>query len=161
MKTGKRRQPADSIRCKHCGEEFRAITFRHLRNIHGYDDEHPIDEYKRRFRLQFALCPKSRKKISKARENFWERRGQHWTRTKVLSEIRLRRRAGQSMRTTRIPISLREAASRYFGGWRAAVEKAGLDYERATGIRYWDQAQVVAEILGLANRGLPLDAHEV
>jgi hypothetical protein len=33
--TGKRRQPSDHITCEHCGEDFGAITFRHLRNIHS------------------------------------------------------------------------------------------------------------------------------
>jgi hypothetical protein len=62
-----RKQPSNCVTCQHCGEEFRAITFFHLRNIHGYDGDHPINDYKRKFRWGSAFCRDSRKKIMRRR----------------------------------------------------------------------------------------------
>ncbi len=156
-----RRQLADHITCKHCRKEFRAITVLHLRNIHDYDGEHPIEDYKRRFRLQCATCAESRKKISEAKEDFWAKRGQHWTSDTLLAEIRRVHRAGRSLRRLQIPVRLYEAGRRYFGTWQAAVEKAGLDFEDATGVHRWTPEKVVEAIKELAERGVPLSAAHV
>jgi hypothetical protein len=152
------RQPVDYITCKHCRKDFRAITFLHLRNIHGYDGDHPINDYKRKFRLQTATCLDSRKKISAAKDYFWARQGRHWTRAKLLDEIRRVHRAGKSLRQLEIPDRLYLAGRRLYGTWRAAVEKAGLDYEKATGIVHWTPEKVVEAIKELAQRGVPLSA---
>lgn len=64
-----RSQPSDYMTCRHCRKDFRAITVRHLRNIHGYDDDHPINEYKRKFHLHSAMCLKVRKRISETLED--------------------------------------------------------------------------------------------
>ena len=75
----RRRRPTDCITCKHCGQEFRAITMFHLRSAHNYDGDHPVEDYQRAFRLKTAKCFQSRKRISEAKTLFWTRRGQHWT----------------------------------------------------------------------------------
>src|SRR5262245_26539397 len=80
-----RRRPGDHVRCKLCDRKFRAITYLHLRNIHDYDGDHPVNDYKREFRLQTATCAVSRKKISEKKEEFWARRGQHWTSDTLLA----------------------------------------------------------------------------
>jgi hypothetical protein len=154
----KPRQPSDHVTCKHCRKDFRAITVLHLRNLHGYDGDHPINEYKRRFRLPFAACAESRKKISVAKEGFWAKRGQHWTRDTLLAEIRRIHRAGRRLRRRRVPVRLYEAGRRLFRTWRAALEHAGLNYEEATGLRRWTQEKVIAAICKLAVQGIPLSA---
>ena len=80
-------QHSDYVTCRHCRKDFRAITVRHLRNIHDYEGDHPVQDYKRRFRLPFASCREVRKKISVAKDAFWAIRGQHWTPAKLLDEI--------------------------------------------------------------------------
>jgi hypothetical protein len=156
-----RHEPPDYVTCKHCGEDFKAITFRHLRYIHGYDGDHPILDYKDRFRLQTAMCPESRQKISAAKDTFWARQGRHWTPRKLVAEIRRIHRAGGSLSRKAVPVRLYEAGRRLLGSWEQALAAAGLDYEDATGIRRWDRAKVVAAIRELAARGVPLHASHV
>ena len=153
----KSRLRSDHITCKHCGRDFGAITFRHLRNIHGYDGDHPINEYKHKFRLQSAMCGEARNKVSEAKEAFWAKRGQHWTGRTLIAEIQRLHRAG-SLPCKRVPVRVYMAGRRLFGSWQAAVEKAGLDYEEATGVRNWTPAKVVESIKELAKRGVPLSA---
>jgi hypothetical protein len=50
------------------------------------------------------------------------------------------------------------AGRRLFGSWQAALEKAGLDYEEATGVRHWTPRKVVESIKELAERRVPLSA---
>jgi hypothetical protein len=156
----KRRQPSDSghVTCKHCWKDFRAITVFHLRNIHGYDGDHPINEYKHKFRLQSAFCLQSRKKISEAKEDFWAKRGQHWTPAQLLATIRRIHQLGRSLRRRMVPVRLYEAGRRLFGTWERAVHKAGLNYEQASGIRRWNRDKVIERIRNLAAEGIPLHA---
>jgi hypothetical protein len=144
--------------CRHCNREFRAITVVHLRRIHDYDGEHPIEDYKRRFRLKFASCTESRRKIGAAKDAYWARRGQHWTERKLLTEIRRRHRSGQSLRDKDVPDRTNLAGRRLFGTWRAAVEKAGLKYEEVTGLVRWTRKKIVEAIRDLAAHDVPLSA---
>lgn len=155
------RCPSDCVTCKHCGKEYRAISVLHLRNIHGYDGDHPILAYLRKFRLQTATCRDARKKISEAKVVFWGKRGQHWTRAKLLGEINRVHRSGRSLRRQRISVRLYEAGRRYFGTWQAAVEKVGLNYDEATGVTRWTREKVVEAIKELAKRGETLTAKYV
>ncbi len=144
--------------CQHCGKKYRAITAPHLRNIHGYEDEHPIVQYKSEFGLRFAISRDSRQKISEAKESFWDERGQHWKREDVLDEIRRIHEAGGSLRGRQVPVSLYETGRRLFGTWQAAVEAAGFDYEQVSGVRRWNRERVVERIRRLAAAGVPLNA---
>jgi hypothetical protein len=155
------RQPADHVTCRHCWKDYRAITVLHLRNLHGYKGDHPVNEYKRRFNLQSALCREGREKISIEKEVFWARRGQHWTPARVLAAIRRLRRSGRSQRRQDISVRLYQAGRRYFGTWQAAVEQVGLNYLKVTGIRRWSREKVVEEIRELAERGIPLSATHI
>lgn len=154
-------QLPDYVTCKHCRKEFKAITFLHLRNIHGYDGDHPILDYKDRFRLRTSMCPESRRKISAAKDTYWARQGRHWTPRKVVAEIRRIHRAGESLSCKDVPVRLYEAGRRLYGSWEQALAAAGLDYEEATGVRRWDRARVVAEILKLVAQGVPIHASHV
>jgi len=157
----KRRSPAGHITCEHCRKDFKAVTARHLSNMHGYDGDHPINDYKRKFGIQSATCAESRKKISVAKESFWAKRGQHWTRASVLAEIRRVHEAGRSLRCNGIPVRLYEAGRRCFGTWESALQKAGLNYEEATGVRRWTPERIVEAIRELAERGESLSAGRV
>lgn len=155
----KRLQHPDYVTCKHCHRDFRAINVPHLRNIHGYEGDHPVQDYKRRFRLSIASCRDVRKKNSVAKDEFWAKRGQHWTPSKLLAEVRARHRAGGSLRSKKIPVRLYEASRRLFGSWPLAIEKAGLKYQGpAVGVKRWTQERIVQAILELAKRGAPLTA---
>jgi hypothetical protein len=109
----KPRQPAAYVTCQHCGRKFRAITVFHLRKIHGYEDDHPVLEYKSEFNLSFAMSPDSRKKISEAKEDFWAERGQHWTPEDVVTEIQRIHRAGGCLRRNNVPVKLYEVGRRH------------------------------------------------
>jgi hypothetical protein len=113
----KRRLRSDHVICKHCRRDFGAITVLHLRNIHGYDGDHPINDYKQEFRLQSATCGEARKKISEAKETFWARRGQHWTRGTLIAEIQRLHRAGR-LPCKRVPVRVYMAGRRLFGSWQ-------------------------------------------
>jgi hypothetical protein len=153
--------PPDYVTCRHCRKDYRAITVLHLRRIHNYEGDHPVLDYKRRFRLETAMCPESRRKIGEAKDVFWARQGRHWVRRKVLAEIRRLHREGESLRGKSVPLRLYMAARRLFGTWEEAVEEAGLDYEDVTGVRRWSREKVVEAIQGLADRGVSLSATDV
>jgi hypothetical protein len=84
-----------------------------------------------------------------------------WTRTRVLAAIRRLHRKGRILRRKKVPLDLYDAGGRRFGSWKAAVEAAGLDYERATGLRRWTRDKVVAEIRKLAAEGAALQMGRV
>jgi len=155
------RQPVDFVTCRHCQKRFRAITFLHLRNIHGYEGDHPILDYKAEFDLDYAICRRSRQKISTAKEAYWDERGQHWTRADVLAEIRRLHQAGECLRRRDVPVRLYEVGRRLFGTWEAAVEQAGLNYEEASDVRRWDREKVIERIRALADEGEPLHATHI
>ncbi len=157
----KHRDPSTYVVCRLCRKRFRAITAVHLRKKHKFEGEHPILDYKAEFDLRYSMCGESRRKISEGKEEFWDERGQHRTPEDVLAEIRRRQRAGLSLRSKRVPVWLYESSRRLFGGWRKAVEAAGLDYEAVTGVRRWTRDRVVARIKQLAGEGVPLDATSV
>ena len=153
----KPRDPASFVTCRLCRRRFRAITVFHLRGVHKLEGEHPILDYKAEFDLAYSMCRDSRKRISEAKEDYWDDRGQHWTPDGVLAEIRRLHGAGKSVRGKMVPNRLSVAGCRLFGSWRKAVEAAGFDYEQVTGVRHWSRERVVAEIKRLARSSVPLD----
>jgi hypothetical protein len=123
------RQPSDYVTCQHCLRDFRAVTVWHLRNIHGYTSDHPILDYKRKFRLTTSMCAEVRQKIRESKEVYWGKKGQHRTRRSIISEIRRLHRTGRLLRQRDVPNWLYLGARRYFGTWSAAVQAAGFDYD--------------------------------
>lgn len=101
------------------------------------------------------------KEEREAKESFWAKRGQHWNVDTLLAAIRRTHKSRGTLRRQRVPVRLYEAGRRFFGTWQAAVEKAGLNYEDANGIRRWTPAKVVAAIRKLAERGVSLAASYV
>jgi len=68
-----------------------------------------------------------------------------WDEDSVISEIRARYRRKQSLASAKVPLTLREAAGRYCGGWRAAIEMAGFDYESIRlHRRAWTREELIA-----------------
>ncbi len=153
-----RQSPPDYICCRHCHRDFRAITVSHLRSTHGYTSDHPIQDYKRRFRLSSATCREVRTRIREKQEAFWAKKGQRRTRPMILAEIRRLHRAGRHLRQRDVANWLYLSASRTFGTWRAAVQAAGLNYDKVSGIEHWSRERVIAEIQALAKRHVLLNA---
>ena len=70
-----------------------------------------------------------------------------WDEDTVISEIRARYRRKQSLARTKVPLTLREAAERYCGGWPAAIEMAGFDYESIRlRRRTWTREELIAQV---------------
>lgn len=68
-----------------------------------------------------------------------------WDEDSVISEIRARDRRKQSLAPTKVPLTLRAAADRYCGGWQAAIEMAGFDYESIRlHRRAWTREELIA-----------------
>jgi len=88
-----------------------------------------------------------------------------WSRELILERIRELRQQGSDLTPSQVGVehgALVSAAERYFGNWPAAVQAAGIDYERvrASGrqrrserIRKWSQARILAEIRRLHQAG--------
>ena len=146
------------VTCRLCRRRFAAITFKHLVFIHGYEREHPIEEYKERFCLAKALCPRGRKKIKKSKKEYWADRGRDWSRLKILDAIRRRHRSRRSLRSKRVPVRLEQAARRLFGSWEIAIRKAGLEYDAITAKRRWTPERIISQIRQLARNQVPLNA---
>lgn len=91
-----------------------------------------------------------------AKIDYWSRRGQHWTRDKVLAEIRRRYQARESLKVRQIPNRLLLAAVRYFDSWATAIQMASLDYDSITSRRHWTREKVIAEIRKLEADDVPL-----
>src|SRR5260221_14190205 len=89
-------------------------------------------------------------------EKNWAKRGHHWTRARLIAEIRRRHQAGENVRTTRLPSKYLNAAARLFGSWQAAVEKAGLNYDDLLLLRKWSHEKVIDMIQKLADEGVSL-----
>jgi hypothetical protein len=155
------RDPTTHVTCQLCRRKFRAITCFHLRNIHEFEGEHSVLDYKAEFDLAYAMCGEVRQQISEAKVEFWDERGQHRTPDEVLTAIRKRHRDGKSLRGKNVPVWLYEVRRRLFGTWAKAVEAAGFDYEHVTGVRRWSREKVIEEIQKLAAEGVPLDATSI
>jgi len=55
---------------------------------------------------------------------------ERWDEDRVIAEIRDRDRQGEPLAARKVPAKLYLAAKRYCGGWQAAIEMAGLDYDQ-------------------------------
>jgi hypothetical protein len=150
-----------SVVCKHCQKKFLAITVSHLRKSHDYRGDHPVLKYKRRFGLQFSMCGKTRERFSQRANAHWEKLGQHWTKPRLIAEIKRLHRAGHPLRLTVAPIKLVRAAEKLIGSWKAAVEEAGLQYDDLLLLNRWSRKKIITTIWKLAEDGIPLDATSI
>jgi len=62
---------------------------------------------------------------------------ERWDHRRVIGEIRKRHRHGEPLSSRKVPHRLLIAAVRYCGGWRQAIELAGLSYDQIRMKRAW------------------------
>jgi len=118
--------------CKLCGRTFRAVSWSHLHYAHGKSGSHPIREYKRHFRLRHAYSPATRKLLGDYSIERARKRGRHWTRERIVAEIRELAAAGHVVHWAFVKRRHRflfEAAKRVLKTfkWADAIRAAGLD----------------------------------
>jgi len=72
---------------------------------------------------------------------------ERWDEDRVIGEIRDRHRNGEPLAPSKVPNKLYLAANRHCGGWQAAIEIAGLDYDQIRlSHRPWTRDDVLARI---------------
>lgn len=86
-----------------------------------------------------------------------------WPKKKVVRTIRTRWREGLTLSQSGLRreglTGLHGAGKRYFGTWRRACEKAGVDYKKVVPRwKYWSKLRVVREIRRLAREGVRLSS---
>jgi hypothetical protein len=86
---------------------------------------------------------------------FERREPQAWTATKIVRVILGRQRNQEPLASSRVPAALRTAARSYWGGWRQAVEAAGIDYESIRLVRTKYQPVELLEGLRSLSRTFP------
>jgi hypothetical protein len=82
-----------------------------------------------------------------------------WSKETIAAEILRRHSAGQDLSysgITREYLALLRAAARHFGGWEAAIEFAGLDYDTVRRYRAWTAERIVERIRTLYAEGADL-----
>lgn len=94
-----------------------------------------------------------------------------WTAERVVELIRERQANGLALNYQSVvndDEKLTGAARRLFGGWKQALEAAGIELQSAAPDRshrrppgYWDKARVLDELRTLQAKGIPLNAHSV
>jgi hypothetical protein len=151
----------DQIVCLLCGETYRAITYLHLKRIHGFEGEHPVWDYKEMFGLEVAVCEEVRERAREVQVERHKKAGRHWTKARILREIRRRRSMRHGLAMSRVPVALGLAARRTYGSWEAAVRAAGADPARHRLRGTWDRERVVAEIRDLVRRKARLTGTDV
>jgi hypothetical protein len=85
--------------------------------------------------------------------------GTHWTKGKVLTAIRVRRKRGLTLNQGKIPSRLAHAARKVFGrnGWSKALRRAGIDPRTIDPRIFWTKKRVLGEISRLKVAGVPLN----
>jgi hypothetical protein len=95
MYTGARARPSASDRCSQgpdqivcllCGETYRAINYWHLKRIHGFEGEHPVQDYKDMFGLRVAACQEACDRHKEVQVERHKKAGRHWTKPRILRE---------------------------------------------------------------------------
>lgn len=148
----------DQIVCLLCGETYRAITYKHLRFIHGFEGEHPIRDYKERFGLRVAACEESCELRRDVQVERYKKAGRHWTKARILREIRKRRSSRHGLAHSRAPLGLTIAARRMFGSWDAALKAAGVDPAVHRFTNAWDVERLTRAIRRHARGGRAVTA---
>jgi len=139
----------ESVTCRLCGREFKAIMASHLIRVHGFDPAHPGQEYKRLTGETRLRSEATQRKTTEHHVATLEQRGQHWDRARVIREIRARHARGEPLTLAGDPefaaSMLVQMARRSIGSWRAAVEAAGFDPDdELLRIRWTDEAVIDA-----------------
>ncbi len=142
----------DQVRCRVCRRVYRRISASHLRRAHRLG----FDEYRQRFPGAVLTSEGMRREMSRYISRFWESRGRHWTRERVLRCIRGRvakKRPLDCRSVCREEGRLYRAAARCFGSWDTALREAGLDPERIRLRRRWTRFALIRAIRANAGNG--------
>jgi hypothetical protein len=145
------------VACRLCGKSLRAVNYFHLALIHGWDSAHPIEEYKRKFRLARHVSPATRVKSIRSLHARLARAGKRWTRERLVALVASRKKRGLplNMAAVRADVSMATtAARRYFGGWYGLLARCGVRPESARLRIRWSKERIIREIRQLARKGL-------
>src|SRR5260221_3623471 len=126
-----------SVVCRHCGKGYKAISASHLQRKHGYQGEHPILDYKKRFGLDWAFSGETLAAMranSKARHEEWLAK---WPSERVLAVIQQKFAEVKAGKPYARDGALTCAAPRGFGSFRAATRKAGVGCAEVAGEGRW------------------------
>lgn len=154
----------DRIRCRLCGRYFKAISWSHLARLHGFDADHPVEEYKSQFRLKKAWCPETRYMMTRSLRATLDRTGRRRTKERLIREIR------GFARRTRLPIlriaqeerpDLVGQAYFHFRSWYRALEVAGIDTRRVRERRTWSGETILRALRADHSKGLRVNFQAV
>lgn len=151
----------DHITCRLCGREFLVVGWCHLVRVHGYDPEHPVEEYKSQFGLRRARSARTLRRMRESIGAHFERLGRRWTRARVKREIMQCRLRGRSLSWPamfRFRPDLIWATRRLFGSWEKAVRACGVSYDDLREHRSWSSGKIIEVLIGLKRRGAKLNA---
>jgi hypothetical protein len=83
-------------------------------------------------------------------------REQRWSKEKVIEELRRRMENDEEIASGAVDAGLKSTAQRYFGGYREALEAAGLDYTKIRKTEKWDRQRILETLreLGAAKQKL-------
>jgi molybdenum-dependent DNA-binding transcriptional regulator ModE len=142
----------EHVTCRLCRWTFRTISASHLVRKHGFDPEHPIEEYKARFRVRRWRCSRTQAKLTRSIHAHLERVGRRWTRQRVIRELRDLWDRGEALNTAALRkrrLNLLEAAVRRFGSLARAVERAGIAYDQVRRNKVPSRENVLRELRAL------------
>lgn len=138
------------LTCRLCGRRFRVIAWNHLVRVHGWDVKDPVREYCERFKALLRECRDTKKQRRRGRRRYVRRIGRHWTRDRVVREIRARKMSGKPLYFAAVKDDGRQdithAALKLFGSWDRALAASGLRPERVRLSRQWTPERVLSEI---------------
>jgi len=146
----------DQVICLLCGKAFRAVRVSHLRRKHGFEGDHPVEDYKRRFGLRVAACRDTCRTLADHRVARAKREGRHWTKASIKKELRRKVRAGQSVAPAHLDDPFYQTVRRRFGSWAKALRYAGLDPDEHRSHPLWDERKIKQAIRERHAAGEPL-----
>jgi hypothetical protein len=151
----------DQVICLLCGDAYRAVGVTHLRARHGFEGPHPVEDYKVEFGLRVAACRDVCRTLAERRIERAVRDGRHWTRARILRELRQRARAGESVASSSLGVAMSLAIRRLFGSWERAIRRAGLDPDAHRLTTRWDGRRLEKAIRARQAAGRPLSSTSV
>src|SRR5579859_4087811 len=142
VKRRKTGEGVEYISCRLCRRVFQAINASHLIRKHGFTPEHPVEDYKRRFRLRVAITTESGDLRRHLRHTWLEGQGRRLSVKDVIRVLRAERAAGRSLLPTPVKTrfhALHHSAIARFGSWARALGAAGLKPDLPRRAQSWSR----------------------
>ncbi len=155
--------PSETV-CRLCRRAFRAVTWTHLVNTHGFAQEGAVDAYKCRFQVDRVFSRDLLSLKSRIARRYYERVGRRWTKARIRGEIRSRASQGLALNhdaVARKAKPLENAALRNYGSWDAALRASGIAVPEARRARSWSRESLTRAIRKLNGEGAPVNAKAV